>query len=192
MKLYLAYGANTNLGNMSTRCPDAKYVCNITLHHHKLVFRGVADVAAHRGAKVVCALWLISPKDEEALDGFEGFPYTYVKRYVTVHLQGKRHRAMFYVMRTRRYEMEPSAAYEACLREGYAQCGMPIGQIDKAIERANKWRATNANTKVGDTSSWASKKSAKPSPAAVGSEMTGDAADQFLMEWYRDHGMSQE
>lgn len=196
MKLYLAYGANTNLANMATRCPDAKYVCNITLNHHRLVFRGVADLAPSRGGKVVCAMWLISPKDEEALDGFEGFPYTYVKRYVTLHLQGKRHRVMFYVMRTRKYQMEPSESYEACLRGGYAQCGMPIGQIDRAISRATKWRSENASVKVGDTSKWASKPSTSAhsaediNKAARAGALTGDAADQFLMEWYRDHGMT--
>lgn len=193
MKLYLGYGANTNFANMKNRCPDAQYVCNITLEHHQLVFRGVADVMPKRGAKVVCSLWVISPKDEEALDGFEGFPYTYVKRYITVHLHGKRHRAMFYVMRTRRYQMEPSASYEATLRSGYGDCGMPISQIDKAIERAKKWRAANATAKVGDTSSWAKKDAATKKDAAAAAEATSqqnaDAADTFLLEYLRDHGM---
>ena len=99
MKLYLAYGANTHFDAMDMRCPKARYICNITVNHHQLVFRGVADVAPKRGARVECALWLITPQDEAALDRFEGFPNLYVKKYITTHILGRRHRVMLYVMR---------------------------------------------------------------------------------------------
>jgi gamma-glutamylcyclotransferase (GGCT)/AIG2-like uncharacterized protein YtfP len=182
MKLYLAYGANTNKPHMDVRCPDAKYVCNVTLHHHRLAFRGVADVVPQRGARVVCALWLISPQDEAALDRFEGFPYSYVKRYVTMNLNGRRHRAMFYVMRNRRYESEPSVGYEQCLREGYAQCGMPIGQIDAAIKRAVAWRAKHAAEQHNPSRQWADTVEGEVPP--LDAELDEAAAEQFMFEWY--------
>lgn len=183
MKLYLAYGANTNFENMNKRCPDAKYICNITLHHHRLVFRGVADAVPSRGSKVVCAVWLITPKCEEALDGFEGFPYMYVKRYVTVHLNGRKHRMMFYVMTKpgSRGESLPSESYERCLREGYADCGMPSGQIDRAMRRAAAWQLANPNHGKAHHGSW--KPKAKAAEVAPISE-TDKAADDFVLSWF--------
>lgn len=187
MKLYLAYGANTNLSNMKSRCPEAKYICNITLHHHRLVFRGVADVVPNRGSKAVCAMWLITPECERALDRFEGFPTLYVKRYVTVHLQGQRHRVMFYVM-TRpasRGEAEPSNGYEQCLREGYAACGMPIGQIDRAIGRAKAWRQTHAMTSTVYSGSWS--QPAPQQPVVIEQESGAtDEGEEALMAWYEE------
>lgn len=140
-KLYLAYGANTNFDSMKHRCPAARYICNITLNHHQLVFRGVADVVPNRGSKVECALWLITEECEESLDRFEGFPTLYVKRYVTTHVKGRKHRVMLYVMRGQRAleQAQPSAGYERTLRDGYRDCGMPVGQIDRAMQRASKW-----------------------------------------------------
>ena len=143
MKLYLAYGANTNLRSMSARCPAAKYVCNLTLNHHQLVFRGVADVVAARGRKVECALWLITPECEASLDGFEGFPNLYVKKYVRVWLNERWTRVMFYVMRRARSQQLPSKSYEDTLRGGYADCGINPVQIDRAIERVHAWERAN-------------------------------------------------
>lgn len=189
MKLYLAYGANTNLESMRHRCPAAQYVCNITLHHHRLVFRGVADVVPNRGSKVVCAMWIITPECERALDRFEGFPNLYVKRYVTVHLQGKRHRVMFYVMTrpAQRGESEPSSGYEETLRVGYAECGMPIGQIDRAIGRAKAWKVAHAMT---STSAYISRPVAAPmlaKPVVIEQdEEMSDEAEAALMAWYEE------
>jgi hypothetical protein len=184
MKLYLAYGANTNVANMASRCPEAKYVGNVSIPNHRLVFRGVADVTPSKGNTVLCALWVISPKDEQALDGFEGFPNLYVKRYMTVRLQGKRHRVMFYVMRARSYEAEPSEKYEATLRTGYEQCGMSTEQIDRAIAHATKWREKHgAPARVG-YGSWGDKKPVPPVEDVVVEEADDDAAEQMMFDWY--------
>lgn len=141
MKLYLAYGANTNREQMAVRCPDARYVCNVTLQDHRLVFRGVADVVQKSGAKVECAMWAITENCEKALDRFEGFPYMYVKRYITTHLNGKRHRVMLYVMHSQptRGQHIPPESYERTLRDGYKTHGLPLRQINDAIRRAASW-----------------------------------------------------
>ena len=141
MKLYLAYGANTNLSHMKVRCPQAKYVCNITLNHHHLVFRGVADVIPVRGGRVECAMWLITPKDEEALDRFEGFPSFYVKKYVRVRIKDRWSRVMLYVMRNQkdRAQSEGYGSYVETLRAGYRDCGLPLTQIDRAQQRVKEW-----------------------------------------------------
>jgi gamma-glutamylcyclotransferase (GGCT)/AIG2-like uncharacterized protein YtfP len=154
MKLYLGYGANTNVAQMATRCPDAEYVCNVTLKHFQLVFRGVADLRPKRDAQVVCSLWVISPEDEKRLDVFEGFPSIYIKRYITIRIAGQRRRCMMYVMRHREWQEEPPMSYEQTLRTGYADCGMPVAQIDDAIRRASKWREKHGVIEVRSRSSW--------------------------------------
>ena len=135
--LYAAYGANTNRGHMATRCPTAQYVGNCTLHDFALVFRGVADVVDAPRSEVVCALWEIQPNDERALDRFEGFPNFYGKRYARIQFRGQNRLVMFYVMAgVRRDVYEPPQSYEDALREGYAECGMPIRQINRAVKEA--------------------------------------------------------
>lgn len=181
MKLYFAYGANTNLAQMARRCPSARYVCNVTLRNHQLVFRGVADVVPARDKTVRGALWLITPACEQALDGFEGFPLLYVKRYVTVRIAGKRRRIMFYVMRNRRYEGLPSASYEECLRTGYGDCGMPEAQIDDAIQRAAR-----SASKARRVSSW--DKGAQPTKDDAAEE----GAEVALTDWFEKQHSTEE
>ena len=43
-KLYMAYGSNLNMANMSSRCPDAKLLGSMYIPKWKLVFRHVADI----------------------------------------------------------------------------------------------------------------------------------------------------
>jgi gamma-glutamylcyclotransferase (GGCT)/AIG2-like uncharacterized protein YtfP len=189
MKIYFAYGANTSFANMNRRCPGAKYICNVTLHHFKLVMRGVADMKEQRGAKVQGALWLISPENEAALDGFEGFPRSYVKRYVTMRLNGKRYRVMFYVMRQANWQDEPSEAYEAVLRSGYADCGLSELQLDNAISRAMAWREQHPEV-AGRKSNWdRNKTEGAAKPAVNDDEAAADAADQTVAEFYNQQLM---
>jgi gamma-glutamylcyclotransferase (GGCT)/AIG2-like uncharacterized protein YtfP len=137
--LYAAYGANTNRGHMRTRCPTGVYVGNCTLHDFALVFRGVADVIDVKHAEVVCALWEIQPKDERALDAFEGFPFHYTKRYARIQYRGESRLVMFYVMAGLRRDVhEPPQSYENTLRNGYRECGMPLMQITRAVRQAKR------------------------------------------------------
>jgi hypothetical protein len=139
--LYLGYGANTNRAHMKQRCPTARYIGNAELIDHRLTFRGVADVIPAPGRNVVCALWEIMPKDEASLDVFEGVSSgMYVKRYadLTFGDDGETRPALYYTMQpTRRDTHAPPKSYERTLREGYAQCEMPAGQIDEAIRHAS-------------------------------------------------------
>jgi gamma-glutamylcyclotransferase (GGCT)/AIG2-like uncharacterized protein YtfP len=139
-KLYLAYGANTDHLSMKVRCPAAVYVCNITLPEHRLVFRGVADVVPTPGAKVECALWMITPACEASLDRFEGFPSFYVKKYVKATLNGRKSRMMFYIMRKQsdREQSPAYASYLSTLEMGYATCGLPQQQLIEATKSAQK------------------------------------------------------
>ncbi len=67
-KLYIAYGSNLNLEQMSNRCPTAKVVGTSEIKDHKLVFRGphahaVATVEPCKGESVPVLVWQITPND---------------------------------------------------------------------------------------------------------------------------------
>jgi gamma-glutamylcyclotransferase (GGCT)/AIG2-like uncharacterized protein YtfP len=139
-KFYLAYGANTNHASMAARCPGARYVGNAVLRGHKLVFRSVADVIEQDGSDVVCAVWAITPACEASLDVFEGVRSGfYLKRYVRMNVPGHGKReALIYVMPRRADRHEPPFSYADCLAQGYADCGIPMAQLDEAIAEAQE------------------------------------------------------
>lgn len=76
-RLYIAYGSNLNLEQMKHRCPTAEVVGTTVLHNWQLMFRGdnygaVATIERRRGSKVPVLVWRIQPRDEAALDRYEG------------------------------------------------------------------------------------------------------------------------
>ena len=120
MKYYLAYGSNLNKEQMATRCPDAVPVGSCVVNDFDLVFRGVATIEPKKGASVQAGIWEISETDEKALDIYEGFPWLYTKRTLTVELDGKPIRAMVYIMnRVGRPRSNPSTWYLRTIMEGY-------------------------------------------------------------------------
>ena len=98
--LYFAFGSNLNQKQMKRRCKDSKYIGCYSLKNYKLVFRnyyyggGVADIQKNKNSTVLGAIYEISKKDEKALDVYEDFPKTYIKKYFK--LLGKK--VMFYYM----------------------------------------------------------------------------------------------
>lgn len=183
MKLYLAYGANTNREQMKVRCPAARYICNIKLENHRLVFRGVADVVQKSGSNVECAMWAITPECEKSLDRFEGFPYMYVKRYITTHLNGHRHRVMLYVMRAQstRGQSLPPKSYEETLRGGYRDHGLPLRQIDNAMRRAAEWEVKHEPT-IRYEGRWAKEDAKRREPKPFGVPRVIDVGDDEAVE----------
>ena len=79
--LYFAYGSNINLEQMEHRCPDAQLVGPVTLQNYELQFRssGFATVSPKKGSVVHGLLWKLTPKSEQALDRYEGYPRHYTK-----------------------------------------------------------------------------------------------------------------
>lgn len=159
-RFYFAYGANTNVDGMRFRCKAAVAVGAATLRDYKLVFRGVADVAEREGAEVRGVVWSITPECEKSLDRFEGFPTLYVKRTVRVRLDnGRRIDAMVYVMTERDYQDVPSRFYEASLRDGYREFGLPQEQIATAVTSAAlevaRTRSTHPTLWDSDADDWA-------------------------------------
>lgn len=139
-KIYLAYGSNLNLEQMSVRCPKAKPLGTSTLNDYKMLFRGwrragVATVEPSPGDSVPVLLWSITPACEAALDRYEGFPRLYRKETVTVELNGVPVEAMVYIMNEGYTLAIPSPGYYSTIRAGYKSAGFDIDILNKAVER---------------------------------------------------------
>jgi len=138
-KIYLAYGSNLNLGQMEQRCPYAVPLGVAALPDYQLLFRGggrsnaVATIEPFVGGTVPVLLWEITPRDEEALDRYEGWPHLYRKETVTVELDGKPVEAMVYLMNGGRLG-EPSSYYLNAIREGYESAGFDTAALDQAVD----------------------------------------------------------
>lgn len=103
-KIYVAYGSNLNIGQMSYRCPDAEVLASGYIEGYKLAFsgwtgHGVATIIPAEGCRVPVGLWTISKRDEVALDRYEGWPHLYRKENIEVVLDnGQKISAMVYIM----------------------------------------------------------------------------------------------
>ena len=102
-RLYAAYGSNLNLRQMKYRCPGAQLIGTGEIENYELQFKGrpsnaFATIAPKEGSRVPVALWKIGPKEEHALDRYEGFPSHYFKRNLPVQAAGKEVTAMAYIM----------------------------------------------------------------------------------------------
>ena len=131
---YLAYGMNTNLDGMATRCPQAESLGKVTVPGHKLAFKTFCDAVVSPKDSMECALWLITEQCEKNLDALEGFPDFYGKKEVEVEFKGKPIRAMIYYMTDHYGFGAPSEGYLNMVVEGYHSHNMPIMQIVQALE----------------------------------------------------------
>lgn len=115
--LYVAYGSNLNVQQMSYRCPGATVAFTGYLINWKLLYRGsrtgsYATVKRQKGSRVPVAVWNIDSKNEKALDLYEGYPRFYKKRNVFVQLKnGTRKKAMIYLLPDSATAGRPSSRY---------------------------------------------------------------------------------
>ena len=147
-RLYIAYGSNLNLEQMKHRCPTAEVVGKSTLHGWRLRFRGgahsaVATIERDKAFSVPVLVWRILPEDEAALDHYEGFPFLYRKETLRITLDGKRVRAMVYIMNKagRPYGI-PSVGYYDTIVQGYQSAGFDTGILATAAQSSKggiKW-----------------------------------------------------
>lgn len=145
-KLYFAYGSNINLDQMDMRCPDARVVGTVVLEGYELLFRGnlrgcgVATIAPKEGSVVHGLLWNITPRCEQSLDGYEGFPHLYSKEQVMVRDKaGRTIPVMAYVMTgVWRSPALPSLGYYYGIQEGFRQNGLPQESLRQALKKVQK------------------------------------------------------
>lgn len=134
-RLYIAYGSNLNLPQMEVRCPTAIVKGPGEIKGYELLFRGVATVEPKEGGSVPVLLWNISPRDEAALDRYEGWPHLYRKERMDVEMEGKTVSAMVYVMNDVRSFSMPSEHYYSVIEEGYKTAGFDTAVLEQALGR---------------------------------------------------------
>lgn len=136
-RLYIAYGSNLNLEQMTQRCPTAHVAGASVMKDWRLLFRGghtnaVATVERFLGGSVPVLLWQIQPQDEAALDRYEGWPRLYRKEMVQIGLNGKTVDAMIYIMNENVLYGLPSPYYFNTIHEGYISAGFDIDILCRA------------------------------------------------------------
>ena len=139
--MYIAYGSNLNLTQMSYRCPTAEVIGTSEIKDYEMLFRGsrrsaVATVEPLVGSKVPVLLWKIRPQDELALDRYEGYPYFYRKELFPVEMEGKSVNAMVYIMNDGHQLGAPSDHYLNVILEGYHSAGFDTDFLDQAVEKS--------------------------------------------------------
>ena len=134
-RLYIAYGSNLNLEQMSHRCPTAKVVGATVMRNWRLVFNGVATIERFKFGIVPVLVWEVQAEDEAALDIYEGWPRLYRKESVRITLNGKQVRAFVYIMNSGR-EHQPNPGYYNTIRKGYESAGFDVNILRAAARRA--------------------------------------------------------
>jgi hypothetical protein len=131
---YFAYGMNTNIGQMATRCPQAVDLGAALLPNYEFRFAGVGDILENTEFDCQGVLWDITPDCLKALDRLEGYPWMYDRKLVTVLHNGENVQALVYYMLGNPPDDYPSEHYHQMLVQGYQEHGIDVGQIDNAID----------------------------------------------------------
>ncbi len=96
--LYFAYGSNMEPVRMTRRCPGAYPLGRAVLRNYKLTERLYADIDFQEGASVFGFLYLISERNLQKLDSFEGYPKVYRRMWLDVEFDGEVYPAITYEM----------------------------------------------------------------------------------------------
>ncbi|MDE6670900.1 MAG: gamma-glutamylcyclotransferase [Ruminococcus sp.] len=143
MKLYIAYGSNTNHELMASRCPDAEFIGNTMIKNYRLEFHGKKNnsyltIVPDKNSEIETAVWMISENDEKALDDYEGFPKLYRKEMFNITINGTPKQALIYIMNDGTEKALPSESYFNCVLDGYIDCGINTEQLFNAMFNAKQ------------------------------------------------------
>ena len=153
-RLYVAYGSNLNTYQMKFRCPTARLVGTGIIKDHELQFKGRKDsafatIAPSEGGSVPVAVWELQPRDEKALDRYEGFPNHYFKQDIPVEMKnGETVNGMVYIMDLRQDFGIPSAGYVQTVSEGYYNCRLDTAVLKNAIRQSVSRYADSISDKL--------------------------------------------
>ena len=136
VKLYFAYGMNTNKEEMAYRCPGAHALGKAVLPGYRFEFKSFATMVPSPGNKVEGVLWTITESNESALDVLEGYPEFYDKKTVSVEHDNQSYIAMTYIMGPREQGYAPSDGYYSMVSEGYQAFGLSQQQLLDAKNRS--------------------------------------------------------
>ena len=153
-RLYVAYGSNLNVYQMKYRCPTAKLVGTGVVKDYELQFKGRKDsafatIAPSEGSTVPVAVWELQPRDEKALDRYEGFPNYYFKQDIPVEMKnGETVNGMVYIMDLRQDFGIPSPGYVQTVSEGYHNCRLDTAVLKNAIRQSVSRYADSVSDKL--------------------------------------------
>lgn len=143
MKLYIAYGSNTNHELMASRCPDAEFIATTTIKNYRLEFHGKENnsyltIIPDENSETETAVWMISEANETALDDYEGFPKLYHKEMLDITINGIPKQALVYIMNDGAEKALPNESYFNCVLDGYVDCGISTEQLFNAMFNAKQ------------------------------------------------------
>lgn len=145
--LYIAYGSNLNLSQMSLRCPGAKPLGPGELPGWRLAFRGAErgyylTLLPEPGGAVPVGVWAVTPEDVGRLDEYEGYPEFYYKAELDVgyldRSSGEKRsaRALVYIMRGGYGPGAPTEGYYRGCLEGFGSFGLDTAPLEAAYREA--------------------------------------------------------
>lgn len=136
--LYVAYGSNLNLTQMTYICPTAKPYGKGKINDYKLVFNEVATIDKCEGAEVPVGVWEIDAECEKALDRYEGYPWLYRKEQIEVEMyDGEKVDAMVYIMNDCNIKL-PQRHYYDIIEQGYDDVGLDKSYLERAYREAEE------------------------------------------------------
>lgn len=141
--LYVAYGSNINLRQMSYRCPHSTVAGTAMLKGYELQFRHHATIKEKEKSEVPVLLWELSKQDEKRLDAYEGYPKYYRKENISLELNGETVEAMVYIMNGNKQQEAPSPQYYLTIEEGYIENGLDTSYLETALDEAINFELKN-------------------------------------------------
>lgn len=140
MPIYIAYGSNLNVDQMTFRCPSAKILGTSCLKGWRLLFRcsrtgayATIEQTLNLKDRVPVALFAISEEDEKTLDRYEGCPKWYRKKYFHISNRPWEESAFAYVLDAGRPLGLPSEAYLERCRKGYGEFSFDPQKLEDAL-----------------------------------------------------------
>jgi hypothetical protein len=145
MTLYFAYGSNMSRPAMKRRCPGAKAIGPAVLDDHRFFvgIDGWGSVAPSKGHAVHGVLWRLTPRDIAALHAYELLHQgLYDVKHLPVRRDGRRLRAMIYLLR-RRAPGKPKPGYVEMIGAAARAWRLPEHYI-RSVERwsVSRWTGT--------------------------------------------------
>jgi gamma-glutamylcyclotransferase (GGCT)/AIG2-like uncharacterized protein YtfP len=134
--LYFAYGMNTNLDSMRTRCPEAECLGPAELLNFELEFAHHCNVRYLPGSRVPGLLWAITEQDLASLDITEGYPYYYTREGAPVEHAGKHRLAIVYTMVGTTEPSPPGEHYWNLVQTGYEENAISQRELTRALNNS--------------------------------------------------------
>jgi gamma-glutamylcyclotransferase (GGCT)/AIG2-like uncharacterized protein YtfP len=134
--LYFAYGMNTNLDSMRTRCPEAACLGPAELADYELEFAHHCNVKYKAGARVPGLLWSITERDLDSLDITEGYPYYYTRLGAVIEHAGESKLAIVYTMTGATETSPPTDYYWNLVQAGYQENKISQRELVRALNNS--------------------------------------------------------